>query len=193
MRRCAAALSPSGSTFPASPCAFAFSDPVRAFRSPLTIASYACSATRAGSSFLMVPIRVASSMPARSKNSVSVGPGRKDVTVTPVSLTSSASAWAKDSTNAVEALYTGWKEPAAAAPGVALEAGPADELRVRGGRREGRVGHAGVLDVVGQRLGEGLPERLGGVVHGLEGTGRRRGDGRGEGEPALAAGHHGPE
>ncbi|MFC7511338.1 hypothetical protein ACFQV4_14625 [Streptomyces thermocarboxydus] len=75
-----------------------------AFFRPFTIASNACSATCAAESFSMVPMRASSAMSARSKNSVSVGPGMKAVTVTPVSFTSSASACAKDCTNDLEAL-----------------------------------------------------------------------------------------
>jgi hypothetical protein len=42
-------------------------------------------------------------MSARSKNSVSVGPGINAVTVTPVSFSSTRSACAKDWTNALDA------------------------------------------------------------------------------------------
>ena len=52
---------------------------------------------------LPAPIFV-STMSARSKNSVSVGPGMSDVTVTPVSSSSLRSASAKDCTNDFEAL-----------------------------------------------------------------------------------------
>ena len=47
-----------------------------------------------------------SCIPARSKNSVSVGPGISAVTVTPVSRNSSRSAWANDETKDLDALYT---------------------------------------------------------------------------------------
>ena len=60
-------------------------------------------ATSAGSSFSPAPTFV-SRMSARSKNSVSVGPGMSDVTVTPVSSSSLRSASAKDCTNDFDAL-----------------------------------------------------------------------------------------
>ena len=65
----------------------------------------ACSATFAGSSLedSGEPILV-SSMSARSKNSVSVGPGMSEVTVTPVSLSSSRMASANACVKDFEAL-----------------------------------------------------------------------------------------
>jgi hypothetical protein len=47
-------------------------------------------------------------MSARSKNSVSVGPGISAVTVTPVSLSSLPEASANDCTNDFDALYAAW-------------------------------------------------------------------------------------
>ena len=47
-----------------------------------------------------------SSMSARSKNSVSTGPGISEVTLTPVSFSSFRSASAKDCTKDFDALYT---------------------------------------------------------------------------------------
>ncbi|MGX1226384.1 hypothetical protein RKD42_007643 [Streptomyces ambofaciens] len=72
----------------ASPWALVLAEPVTSFPRPFMTASNACRATCAGSSFAMVPTLV-SVMPARRKKSVSVGPGMKEVTVTPVSATSS--------------------------------------------------------------------------------------------------------
>jgi hypothetical protein len=75
--------------------------------SPFISAAKPCFATCAGSSFFDAPTLV-SSMSARAKKSVSVGPGISDVTVTPLSLSSSATACANDWMNDFEALYTAW-------------------------------------------------------------------------------------
>lgn len=48
---------------------------------------------------------------ARSKNSVSVGPGISEVTVTPVSFNSLRSASENDWMNDFDALYTAWNGP----------------------------------------------------------------------------------
>lgn len=69
---------------------------------PAIRASKPSLATSAGSSLLASAILV-SSMPARSKKSVSVGPGWSAVTVTPVSLSSNRMAWANDCRKALEA------------------------------------------------------------------------------------------
>ncbi|WP_243422561.1 hypothetical protein [Micromonospora globispora] len=78
-------------------------DPAETFWSPFISASKASSATVRGSSFFPWPTRV-SSMCARSKKFVSVGPGISDVTVTPVSLSSLRSASANDWLNDFDAL-----------------------------------------------------------------------------------------
>src|SRR5438477_3605622 len=73
--------------------------PVTTSPSPRIIASKPCLATLAGSSFLLCPILV-SSMLARSKKSVSVAPGIRQVTVTPEPLSSWRSANENESRNA---------------------------------------------------------------------------------------------
>jgi hypothetical protein len=77
-------------------------DPPNTDASPFIRPSKPCRATCAGSSFDACPTLVSRSS-ARSKNSVSVGPGRSAVTLTPVSVSSSRSARAKDCTNAFDA------------------------------------------------------------------------------------------
>src|SRR5690625_3441243 len=80
-------------------------EPTTASSLPASIAATPSRATWAGSSLLSLrPTRV-SSIPARSKNSVSVGPGIIVVTVTPVSFSSYRTDWAKFSANALDALY----------------------------------------------------------------------------------------
>ena len=69
---------------------------------PAIRASKPSLATSAGSS-LSASATLVPSMPARSKNSVSVGPGCSAVTVTPVSFSSNRIAWANDCRNALEA------------------------------------------------------------------------------------------
>jgi hypothetical protein len=56
-----------------------------------------------------------SSIPARSKKSVSVGPGISAVTMTPVSRNSWRTASAKEYRNAFEAAYVAWYGPGAVA------------------------------------------------------------------------------
>src|ERR1700760_3621904 len=72
---------------------------------PFIIALNPSLATVAGSSFLSAPTLV-SSMSARLKKSVSVAPGIRHVTVTPVSRSSSRSAYENESRNALVPLYT---------------------------------------------------------------------------------------
>ena len=69
--------------------------PLTTSPSPFIMALKPVLATSAGSSFLPCPILV-SSMSARAKNSVSVAPGMRQVTVTPVSLSSARSANEKE-------------------------------------------------------------------------------------------------
>src|SRR5215204_2679415 len=64
-----------------------FCQPLTTSPSPLIMASKPVFATSAGSSFFSVPTLV-SIMSARSKKSVSVAPGIRQVTVTPLSLSS---------------------------------------------------------------------------------------------------------
>ena len=71
--------------------------------SPRIMASNPVLATSAGSSFFEVPTFV-SIMSARSKNSVSVAPGMRQVTVMPDSFTSCLSAKEKESMKALVAL-----------------------------------------------------------------------------------------
>ena len=84
-------------------CSFVFIDADTTRSSPFMSASKPSRATSAGSSFSPAPTFV-SRMSARSKNSVSVGPGMSDVTVTPVSSSSLRSASAKDCTKDFDAL-----------------------------------------------------------------------------------------
>lgn len=79
------------------------SEPAATLCSPFISASNASSATLRGSSLRPWPTRV-SSMSARSKNSVSVGPGISEVTVTPLSFSSLRTPSANDCTNDFEAL-----------------------------------------------------------------------------------------
>jgi hypothetical protein len=85
------------------PCSFVVSEAATMRSSPAMRASKPARATSAGSSLSPAPSFV-SSMSARSKNSVSVGPGMSDVTVTPVSFSSFRSASANDCTKDFEAL-----------------------------------------------------------------------------------------
>jgi hypothetical protein len=71
--------------------------------SPFIMALKPILATSAGLSFLPWPTLV-SSMSARAKNSVSVAPDIRQVTVTPLSLISARSAKEKESRNALVAL-----------------------------------------------------------------------------------------
>jgi hypothetical protein len=103
MRACAFALSASGMKRLPLPCRREESEPPCTRSSPFIIPSNACSATCAGSSLSPEPTFV-SSMSARSKNSVSVGPGMSEVTVTPVSESSSRMARANACVNDFEAL-----------------------------------------------------------------------------------------
>jgi len=77
--------------------------PVTTSPSPFIIALKPVLATSAGSSFFAVPTFV-SIMSARSKNSVSVAPGMRHVTETPLSFTSWRNANEKLSRNAFVAL-----------------------------------------------------------------------------------------
>jgi len=87
----------------ARPWSFVDSDADTARSSPAIRASKPSRATSAGSSLSPAPTFV-SSMSARSKNSVSVGPGISAVMVAPVSLSSLRSASANDCTNDFDAL-----------------------------------------------------------------------------------------
>jgi hypothetical protein len=80
-----------------------FCHPATTSPSPFIIASKPVLATSAGSSFFMVPTLV-SIMSARSKNSVSVAPGMRQVTVMPVSFNSLRSANEKESRKALVPL-----------------------------------------------------------------------------------------
>src|SRR3954470_20491481 len=102
---CRGTLTRSGVTRAAAAIALVANDPPTTFCSPFINASKPCRATSAGSSFLPAPTFV-SSMPARSKNSVSVGPGSRVVTVTPLSCSSTRRASANDVMNALDAEYT---------------------------------------------------------------------------------------
>ena len=77
----------SGRSLAAATWTLFFADPATTWLRPAISASKPSLATSAGSSLAEEPAGVAS-MPARSKNSVSVGPGSRAVTVTPVSLSS---------------------------------------------------------------------------------------------------------
>src|SRR4051812_44765046 len=105
-----AAFMPSGMTLEAAPWTFVFTEPATTFCSPFIRASKPCLATCAGSSFELAPTLV-SSISARWKKLVSVGPGMSAVIVTPVSASSVRSASAKDCTKDLEALYTAWYVP----------------------------------------------------------------------------------
>ncbi len=74
--------------------------PATTSASPDIIASKPTFATSAGSSFLSVPTFV-SIMCARSKNCVSVAPGIRTETVTPLSFSSLRSAYENESRNAL--------------------------------------------------------------------------------------------
>src|SRR3954449_978296 len=84
--------------------------PMTTSPSPFIIASKPLRATIAGSSFFAVPSFV-SSKSARSKKSVSVAPGMRHVTVTPLSFNSCRSANEKESRNALLALLDGLVGP----------------------------------------------------------------------------------
>lgn len=98
---CCDASTVSGTTFPATAWALFFNEPVTIWSFPAIMASYPSRATSAGSSLDPAPTLV-SCIPARSKNSVAVGPGINAVTVTPVSFSSSRSACENDNKNALE-------------------------------------------------------------------------------------------
>jgi hypothetical protein len=91
-----------GVIFAAMTCSL-FLSPATTSASPFIMARKPTVATSAGSIFSSVPTLV-SHMLARTKNSVSVAPGIRQVTVTPVSLSSLRSAAANESTNAFEPL-----------------------------------------------------------------------------------------
>src|SRR3546814_14168269 len=74
------------------------------------MAAYPAAATLAGSAFSSWPTFVSINS-ARSKNSVSVGQGIRQVTVPPVSFNSFRHAVLKLSTTALVPLYTACKEP----------------------------------------------------------------------------------
>ena len=93
----------SGTNFAAAAWSLFFLAPATTWSSPSIRAAKPCAATCAGSSLSAAPTLV-SSMSARSKKLVSVGPGIKEVTVTPVSLSSLRIASAKDCTKAFDAL-----------------------------------------------------------------------------------------
>ena len=80
-----------------------FIQPLTTSPSPLSIASKPTRATSAASSFFPAPT-LASFMSARSKNSVSVAPGMRQVTVMLVSLSSLRNAKANELRNALLAL-----------------------------------------------------------------------------------------
>src|SRR4051812_21519584 len=109
---CAAALTASGMTLVAAACALVITEAGTTLRSPAIIASKPCRATSSAGSLGPRPIGV-SSRSARSKNSVSVGPGISEVTVTAESLSFSSccTASVSDCTKDLEALYTGWYAP----------------------------------------------------------------------------------
>src|SRR4051794_14071295 len=109
---CAAALTASGMTLVAAACALVITEAATTLRSPAIIASKPCRATSSAGSLGPRPIGV-SSRSARSKNSVSVGPGISEVTVTAESLSFSSccTASVSDCTKDLEALYTGWNAP----------------------------------------------------------------------------------
>src|SRR5919202_330418 len=100
--RCCSASTPAGVTEATAVCSLFF-QPLTTSPSPLIMASKPVLATSAGSSFSDWPTFV-SVMPARSKNSVSVGPGIRHVTVAPVSFSSFRSAKEKESMKALVAL-----------------------------------------------------------------------------------------
>src|SRR4051794_23878306 len=103
IRLCIAAFALSGMKRLPRPWALVESECDTTRSSPFMSASKPSRATSAGSSCLPEPTFV-SSMSARSKNSVSVGPGISDVTVTLVSFSSLRSARANDCTNDFDAL-----------------------------------------------------------------------------------------
>ncbi len=98
MFRCSSASTADGVTDAMAVCSLFF-QPLTTSPSPRIIASNPVFATSAASSFLAVPTLV-SIMSARSKKSVSVAPGIRQVTVTPVSFSSCRSAKEKLSRNA---------------------------------------------------------------------------------------------
>lgn len=97
--RCWRASSPAGATS-ANRVVSLFFQPLTTSASPVISAAKPIRATSAGSSYLAWPTLV-SSMPARRKNSVAVAPGIRQVTVTPLSFSSSRSAAAKLSRKAL--------------------------------------------------------------------------------------------
>src|SRR4051812_812624 len=94
--RCASATACAGSTFELMTCSLLF-QPATTSASPLSMASKPTRATIAGSSFFMSLPTLVSSRSARSKNSVSVGPAIRRLTVTPVCFLSLRKACANDS------------------------------------------------------------------------------------------------
>ena len=103
IRRCISAFTRSGISRLPLPWSLVDNDPATTRSLPAMSASKPYRATSAGSSLSEAPTFV-SSMSARSKNTVSVGPGIREVTVTPVSLSSCRSASANDCTNDFDAL-----------------------------------------------------------------------------------------
>lgn len=87
---CCRAITVSGTILDSATCSL-FCQPVTTPLSPSIIALKPLSATSAGSSFLAWPSLV-SIRSARSKNSVSVAPGIRQVTVTPQGCSSARSA-----------------------------------------------------------------------------------------------------
>lgn len=75
--------------------------------SPLIVALSAAAAMLKAVSFLLVPILV-SIMSARSKNSVSVAPGIRQVTLTPLFFSSWRRANENDSRSALVPFHTAW-------------------------------------------------------------------------------------
>jgi len=93
----------SGSRRLVRPWSLVFSECETTRSLPAISASNPSRATSAGSS-LSLAATLVTSMSARSKNSVSVGPGISEVIVTPLSSSSLCSASAKDCTNDFDAL-----------------------------------------------------------------------------------------
>jgi hypothetical protein len=68
--------------------------------------------------------------------------------------------------------------------------GTREELGVRHARHQAGDSHSGVLELVTQRIREGVDERLAAVIYGLEGPGHEAGDGSGDENPAFHAAAH---
>ena len=109
LRRCISASAPAGLTEAIADCNLFF-QPLTMSPSPRIIAAKPIFATSTGSSLSCRPIFV-SSISARSKNSVSVAPGIRDVTVIPISFNSLRNAKENESINALLALYTALNAP----------------------------------------------------------------------------------